>query len=199
MCLFALAAPAAAAAGAGSMASIGTVLSTGLSIMQAFVGYQGQMAQYKAEVARIRREEEQAQKTLNQEVAQQRAALESEKDKAQGELADAAIKAEAAKSKASVESAESGVVGLSVAALTDSISAEEARFGGRVQYNTRAATYNAENELKMAQRGHAARLASIPIPVKPSFLPTAINIASSVVSGMQKYNSSQSRDRYGYT
>lgn len=191
MCLFA-AAPAAAAA-AGTAASVGssiTALSAimgmaqfGIGLMQAQAQNAALAADYQEKV-RFRNEQyEQAQKTLNEQVAQQQAALESEKDKAQGEKAAAAIEGYAAASRAQVGAAESGVVGLSVDHLIGSIHAEEGRFQNRLDYNAKVGTFNAQNELRMAKRGSQARLAEIPIPVRPKFN-TGLQIATAALSGL---------------
>lgn len=178
---------AAAGAAAGGMGGIGSVLGIaqmGLGIMGAMSQYQAQQQAYQEQV-RFRQEQAvQAQKTLNQQVAQHQAAIASERGKAQGEMADTAIRARKAESTAQTGAAESGVVGLSVGHLTADIMGEKARFDNRIRYNSEMATFNTMNELKMAQRGAQSQVASIPIPQKPSFLPTAVNIGSAVVSGL---------------
>lgn len=193
MCIFALGAAGAAAGGAASMS---TGLGMMLSIAQAAVGYMGAMQQYNAQIAHMKKQEIQAQKTLNLQVSQQQAALESEKDKAQGALADAAIEVNAKQSTAGTMAAESGIVGISVDNLKGAILGEGGRYKQRIMYNSEVAQMNAENELKMAQRGAAARLAEIPIPTKPSFLPFAVQGLSGIVSGMGKMEERRYRGYY---
>jgi len=187
MCLFlgaAAGAAAGAASGIGALSAVMGIAQMGIGIMQAQAQNQAIAADY-AEKVRFRNEQyQQAQKTLNEQVAQQSAALESEKGKAQGEKAEAAIKGYAAVSTAQTGAAESGVVGLSVQNLVGSIYAEQGRFNNRVDYNSNVATYNANNELKMAKRGSQARLAEIPIPVKPKFN-TGLQIATAALSGLE--------------
>jgi len=192
MCLFlpAAAAGAAATTAAASAASSITAMSAimgvaqfGISMAQSQAQNQALAADY-AEKVRFRNEQyKQAQKTLNEQVSQQQAALESQKDKAQGEKADAAIRGYAAASRAQTGAAESGIVGLSVDHLVGSVYAEQGRFANRVDYNSKVATANAGNELRMAQRGAQARLAEIPIPSKPRFN-TGLQIATAALSGM---------------
>jgi len=180
MCIFALG----AAAGAGSaLSAITTVASIGIGIAQAMAANAAAQAEYQNQVQWRKQQEIQAQKTLNLQVAQQQQALESQKDKAQGAKAEYAIEGYAAKSRAQAISAESGVVGLSVDNLIGDITARTARATGKIDYNAAVAGVNANNELKMAQRGLGARLAEIPIPVKPKFN-MGLAIASNVVSGL---------------
>ena len=184
MCLFLGAA--AGAAGAGMSTAIGAVMGIaqmGLGIMQAQAGQSAAMADYQNKVAYRREQETQAQKTLNLQVAQQQAALESQKGKAQGEKADVAIEGYAAQSRIAASAAESGVVGLSVEALLGDAAGRAGRFNNRVDYNSSVGVANAYNELKMAQRGGGARLAEIPIPVKPRFN-MGLEIGSAVLSGL---------------
>ncbi len=197
MCVI-LGATAAAGAAAGGSMGIGTALSvasTAMGIMGAMSQYQAQQQAYQEQVRFRQEQATQAQKTLNQQVAQHQAALASERGKAQGEMADTAIRARKAESTAQTGAAESGVVGLSVGHLTADIMGEKGRFDNRIRYNSEMATFNTMNELKMAQRGAQSQVASIPIPQKPSFLPTAVNIGSSVVSGLGK--AYQSRNQTG--
>lgn len=190
MCFFAAAG---AAAGIGSaMTAISTVASIGIGIMQAAAAQQAAMADYQNKLQYRKEQETQNQKTLNQQVAQQQAALESQKDKAQGELADAAIQGAARESTAKVATAEAGVVGLSVDNLLGAIKGEEGRFKNRLSYNAKVGQFNAENELKMAQRGAQARLAEIPIPVKPvnTF---GIDALGAIVGGLGQLGQLQSK------
>ena len=186
MCLFLGAAAGAAGAAAGGISAISAVMGIaqmGIGIMQAQAQNAAIAADYQEKV-RFRNEQYvQAQKTLNEQVAQQSAALESEKNKAQGEKAEAAIKGYAAESRAQTGAAESGTVGLSVDALIGSVRGEQARFTNKVDYNAKVATYNAGNELKMAKRGAQARLAEIPSPAKPKFN-TGLQIATAALSGL---------------
>jgi hypothetical protein len=186
MCLFLGAAAGALGGAAGGISALSAVMGIaqmGIGIMQANAQNQAIAADYQEKV-RFRNEQyTQAQKTLNEQVAQQSAALESEKAKAQGEKAEASIKGYAAESRAMTGAAESGIVGLSVDALVGSIRSEEARFTNKVDYNSKVAGYNAGNELKMAKRGAQARLAEIPIPAKPKFN-TGLQIATAALSGL---------------
>ena len=197
MCVFA-----AAGAAAGAMGGIGSIMGIaqmGLGIAGAMASHQAQMAQYNEQVRHRMEQAKQAQETLNQQVAQQNAALNSERDKAQGEKAEVAIEGYAAKSRARAASAEAGIVGLSVDNLIAGIEGKVGRFNNRIDYNANVATFNAENSLKMAQRGAEARIASIPIPTKPSFAPTMVSIGSSVLSGigtMHKYSGSTGGQTY---
>lgn len=180
------------AAGAGGLGSVMGIAQIGLGIMGAMASHQAQMAQYKEQVRFRMEQAKQAQKTLNQQVAQQQAALSSEVGKAQGAIAEASIDAYAAKSKAAAAAAESGIVGLSVDHLLAGVDGKKGRYENRIRYNAEMGAFNAENELKMAQRGAEARVASIPIPTKPSFAPTLVSIGSSIVQGvgtMHKYGS----------
>lgn len=186
MCLFLGAAAGAAGAMGGMTTAISGIMGIaqmGIGIMQANAQNQAIAADYQEKV-RFRNEQyQQAQKTLNEQVAQQSAALESEKDKAQGEKAEASIRAYAAADRAQTGAAESGIVGLSVDSLVGSIHAEAGRFNNRIDYNAKVAGYNAGNELKMAKRGAQARLAEIPIPAKPKFN-TGLQIATAALSGL---------------
>jgi len=176
----------AGAAGAGMSGALGAVMGIaqmGLGIMQAQAGQAAAMADYQNKLQYRREQEKQAQKTLNLQVAQQQAALESQKDKAQGEKADVAIEGYAAQSRIATSAAESGVVGLSVDALLGDAAGRAGRFNNRVDYNAKVGTLNAQNELKMAQRGGGARLAEIPIPVKPRFN-MGLEIGAAVLSGL---------------
>lgn len=180
MCIFALG----AAAGAGSaLTAISTVASIGIGIAQAMASNAAAQAEYENQMQYRKQQETQAQKTLNLQVAQQQQALESAKDKAQGAKAEYAIEGYAAKSRAQAASAESGVVGLSVDNLIGDITGRTARATGKIDYNAAVAGVNAGNELKMAQRGLGAKLADIPIPVKPKFN-VGLQVASNVVSGL---------------
>lgn len=183
MCLF-LGAAGAAAGGIGTaMSAISTIAGVGISIMQASAQQAAAMQQYQQQVQFRKEQEVQAQKTLNLQVAQQQAALESEKNKAQGEKADLAIEANAVRSATQTAKTESGIVGVSLGNILNTVDAKLARAEGKIDYNSNVAYYNANNELKMAQRGHGARLAEIPIPVKPRFN-MGLEIASAVVGGI---------------
>lgn len=187
MCLFA--AGAAAGIGAGMSSALGgfmAIAQIGLGIAQSMAANSAAQAQYQQQVQFRKEQERQAQKTLNLQVAQQQAALESEKDKAQGALADAAIDTRRKESLATTMAAESGVVGLSVDSLKGAILGEGGRYKNRIAYNSKVGTFNAENELKMAQRGHGARLAEIPIPIKPRST-LAIDALGAVVGGLGTY------------
>jgi len=181
MCLF-MAPVAAAMGGMTAMSAVMGIATAGVGIMQSFAQNAAASADYQEKV-RFRNEQYvQAQKTLNEQVAQQSMALESEKGKAQGEKAEASIKGYAAVSRAQTGAAESGIVGLSVDALIGSIQGEQARFTNKIDYNSDVATANAGNSLKMAKRGAQARLAEIPIPVKPKFN-VGLQIATAALSG----------------
>lgn len=165
-----------------------TAISIGMTAVSGAMAYVGQQQQYAAQVENIHRQETQAQKTLNLQWSQQKGALESERDKAQAAKADASIAGNAAAGKAIAQSAESGVVGLSVGNLLGSIEGETNRYNGQIDSNARVGTANANAAMKMAQRGGAARLASIPIPTKPSFLPSLVGIASGITGNISDYN-----------
>lgn len=207
MCIFLGAAAGAAGASAGAasagigsaLSAFSTIASMGLGIAQAMASQQAANAQYESQMEFRRQQEIQAQKTLNMQVAQQAMALESEKGKAQGEKADIAIAAYEAASRATASAAEAGVVGVSLGNILGNIDAKQARGEGKIDYNSQVAYYNAENELKMAQRGHGARLAEIPIPQKPSFLPTAISIGSSIVGAAGQFGKMQMAREERYT
>ena len=200
MCLF-LGAAAGAMGGIGTaISAVSTIAGIGMQIMQAGAANQAAQAQYQNEVAHRRQQEVQAQKTLNLQVSQQQMALESEKDKAQGAKAEMAIEGYAAESRAITSAAESGIVGFSLENLIGDIRGRTGRALGKTDYNAAVATANAGNELKMAQRGMGARLAEIPIPVKPRFN-MGLEIGSAVVSGLGSLGSlmsSSSRTRVGY-
>lgn len=179
-----------AAAGAGMMGGMSAALTAvtsiagiGMSIMQANAQNQAAAAQYKNQVEYIKRQEVQTQKTLNLQVAEQRAQYNSDLDKAQGEKADVAINAYKQKSKASAAAAESGVVGLSVDNLIGDIEGEAWRYNARNDYNAKIAHQQGTASLKNAQRTGAARIASMEIPVKPKFN-TGLQIGSAVLSGL---------------
>ena len=179
-----------AAAGAGMMGGMSAALTAvtsiagiGMSIMQANAQNQAAAAQYKNQVEYIKRQEVQTQKTLNLQVAEQRAQYNSDLDKAQGEKADVAINAYKQKSKASAAAAESGVVGLSVDNLSGDIEGEAWRYNARNDYNAKIAHQQGTASLKNAQRTGAARIASMEIPVKPKFN-TGLQIGSAVLSGL---------------
>jgi hypothetical protein len=198
MCIFLGAAAGAAGAAGAASAGIGTALSAfttiasmGMGIAQAMASQAAANSQYQQQVEFRKQQEKQAQKTLNLQVAQQQAAFESEKGKAQGEKADIAIAAFEAASRASASAAESGVVGISLGNVLGTIHAKGTRGQGKIDYNSQVALYNANNELKMAQRGQGARLAEIPIPVKPSFAPTALAIGSSIIDGVAGFGKLQ--------
>lgn len=181
MCIFAAAG---IAGGIGSaLSAISTVASIGIGIMQASAQQQAANAQYQQQMQYRKDQEVQAQKTLNAQVAQQNMSLESEKDKAQGAKADAAIKTYAAISRASTGSAEAGITGLSVDNLLGAVEGEGGRTQSRIDYNSKMAIANTDNELKIAQRGGTARLHEIPIPIKPANT-FGIDALSSVVSGI---------------
>lgn len=175
----------AGAAGAGGM-GLGSMLQIGFSVMGSIMEYSGQMQQYQEQMRHRAEQAKQAQETLNQQVYQQQGQYESELNKAQQENFKVTRKALSASSTASASAAESGITGLSVANLLGEVAFEEGMFAGEMSYNTENTTRKAKNELKMAERGATARLASIPIPTKPSFGPTLVNIGSSIVSGIGK-------------
>lgn len=166
-----------------ALTAVTSIASIGIGIMQSNAQNQAAAAQYKNQVEYIRRQEEQTQKTLNLQVAEQRAQYNSDLDKAQGEKADAAISAYKAKSKASAAAAESGVVGLSVDNLIGDIEGEAWRYNARNDYNAKVAYQQGNASLKNAQRTGAARIASMEIPVKPKFN-TGLQIGSAVLSGL---------------
>lgn len=182
MCLFLGAA--AAGAGIGSaLSAVSTIAGIGLSIMQAAASNAAAQAEYQNQLQYRKQMETQAQKTLNLQVAQQQAALESEKDKAQGAKADYAIQGYAMQSRAQAVSAESGIVGLSVDNLIGDIRGRTNRALAKIDANAAIAGVNANNELKMAQRGYGAKLAEIPIPTPP-INTMGLQVVSAVVSGI---------------
>lgn len=190
MCLPLLGVGAAAAGAAGgAMGGIGTIMGVaqmGLGIMGAMASHSAQMAEYNEQVRFRMEQAKQQQKTLNQQVAQQTAAYNSELDKAQGEKAETAIQAYKAVSAQKTRTLGAGIDagGMTFQHLIADIYGEQGRFNNRVDYNAKVATQNTENQLKMAQRGAQAEVASIPIPTKPSFAPTLVSIGSSIVSGI---------------
>lgn len=190
MCVFTAAAVgAASAAGASATAasSIGTFMSiaqAGLGIMGAMASRQAQMAEYNEQVRFKMEQAKQAQETLNQQVAQQQQAIQSDLGKVQGEGAEVSIDAYSAQSRAAAAAAESGIVGLSVDNLIGSVEGKKGRYLNRMSYNANMGQANAENSLKMAQRGAQSTVASIPNPTKPSFAPTLVSIGSSIVGGI---------------
>jgi hypothetical protein len=192
MCL-AMAGLAAAGGAAGGGMGLGSILNIGMSVMGSMMEYSGQMQQYNAQMQHRAEQAKQAQETLNQQVYQQQGQYESELNKAQQEKFKVTRKAMGAASRASASAAESGIAGLSVQNLLGEVGFEHGSFMGELNYNTTVNTKKANNELKMAERGATARLASIPIPTKPSFGPTLVNIGSSIVGGLSN------RNQNGYT
>lgn len=189
MCVL-LGAAAAGAAGAGAMGGIGSaigalssVASIGIGIMQSRAQNEAAAAQYRNQVEMVNRQEEQSQKTLNLQVAEQRAQHQSDLDKAQGEKADNRIRAYKAESRATAAAAESGVTGLSVDNLIGDIQGEAARFDQKIAMNSKVSHQQGTSALKNAQRQGAARIASMEIPVAPKFN-TGLQIGSAVLSGL---------------
>lgn len=180
----------AAAAGAGAMGGLSGVMTAvtsiagiGMSIMQANAQNQAAAAQYRNQVEYIKRQEIQTQKTLNLQVAEQRAQYNSDIAKAQGEKAETRIRAYKAESRASAAAAESGVTGLSVDNLIGDIWGEAGRFENKVDFNAKVAHQQGSSSLKNAQRQGAARIASMEIPVRPKFN-TGLQVGSAVLSGL---------------
>lgn len=181
-----------AAAGAGAMGgamsgvmtAVTSIAGIGMSIMQANAQNQAAAAQYKNQVEYIKRQEVQTQKTLNQQVAQQQMQNQSDTEKLQGEKADTSIKAYKAASRASAAAAESGVVGLSVDNLIGDIWGEAGRYNAKVDHAAKVGRTQAQMNLKGQQRGGAARIASMEIPVKPKFN-TGLQIGTAVLGGIQ--------------
>lgn len=184
MCI--MAAGALAGAAGGAMGGLGSMLQIGFSVMGQVMQYQGQMAQYNEQMRHRAEQAKQAQETLNQQVTQQQASYESELNKTQQEKFKVTKAALVATSRASASAAESGVTGLSVSNLLGEIEMGREEFLAEANYNTEIADKNVNNELKMARRGAEARVASIPIPTRPSFAATAIGIGQSIVSGMNQ-------------
>ena len=177
-----------AGAAAGGMGAMLGIAQMGIGIMGAMAQHQSQMAQYNEQVRFRMEQAKQAQETLNQQVAQQQTAYTSEIGKLQGQAAEVAIEAREAESRAAAAAAESGVVGLSVGNLLAGIEGKKGRYLNRLSYNANMGYANTQNQLKMAERGAVSTVASIPIPTKPSFLPTAVSIGSAVVGGLGKMN-----------
>lgn len=212
MCIMALAAPLAGALGAGGgAAAAGAAAATGaatagfsgmqflqigLGVMGAISSYQAQMAQYREQVRFRNEQAKQAQKTLNQTVAQQQTQRESQLNKAQQEGFKAARIGMVKKAQASAAAAESGAFGLSTAHLLSDYDRQVGEFGAELNYNSDVQYKDTKNQLRMAERGAQARLASIPIPTKPSFLPTMIEIGGSILGGL---GSSGTRGTPGHT
>lgn len=184
MCVIAGAAAAGAMGGLGSaMTALTSVASIGIGMMQANAQNQAAAAQYRNQVEYIRRQEVQTQKTLNLQVAEQRAQYNSDLDKAQGQKADTSIRAYKAASRASAAAAESGVTGLSVDNLIGDIWGEAGRANHSVDYNAKVAHQGGSAALKNAQRQGAARIHSMEIPDKPKFN-TGLQFASAALSGI---------------
>lgn len=200
MCFTGLEIGAAAAAGsaASSLSTFSTIAGIAMSGLSAMAQYQAQQQQYQAAMEHRRQQEIQAQKTLNLQVAQQQTNLEQQKGISQGRMAEYARDAAEASSYASAAAAENGVVGLSVSNVTANINAKLQRAVGKEKYNSDVAYYNSNNELKMAQRGLGARLAEIPTPIKPSFLPFALQAGTSALSGLTQYAQHQDSLVAGY-
>lgn len=178
------------------MGSFLSIAQVGLGIAGSLMQYQGQMAAYQEQLRFRAEQEKQAQETLLQQAAQQDQQTESELNKVQNEKFEATRTSMQAASRATAAAAESGVTGLSVANLMGSNSFEENLFTGKLDYNTEVYHKQSRNSLRMAQRGAEARVASIPIPTKPSFGPTLINIGSNIVGGLQQSYKS-SKPQYG--
>lgn len=166
--------------------AITAIASIGLGIAQAAAQQQAAMADYENKLQYRKEQEVQNQKTLNQQVANMQAHAERNKDIVQSKMAENEIDTYRRLSTEQTYSAEAGRTGLSVAALRGAIAGEGATFNSRLLYNAKADQYNNENELKMAQRGAQARLAEIPIPVKPTNT-FGIDALSAVVSGVSGY------------
>lgn len=184
MCVIAGAAAAGAMGGISSaLTAVTSIASIGIGIMQANAQNQAAAAQYKQQVEYVKRQEEQTQKTLNLQVAEQRLQQQSDLDKMQGEKADTSIKAYKAASRATAAAAESGVTGLSVDNLIGDIWGEAARYENKVDGNAKRGNAMASMSLKQAQRQGAARIHAMEIPVKPKFN-TGLQIGSAVLSGL---------------
>lgn len=167
--------------------AIATIASIGVGIAQAAAAQSAAMADYQNKLQYRKEQEVQNQKTLNQQVANMQAHAESNKDKVQGEMAEGSIATYAKVSTAQTMREESGASGgLSTAHLLGAIRGEGATFNSRLLYNAKADMYNNQNELKMAQRGAQARLAEIPIPVKPTNT-FGLDALSAVASGLGQY------------
>lgn len=186
MCLMLGAAAGAGMAGglSGVMTAVTSIAGIGMSIMQANAQNQAAAAQYKNQVEYIKRQEIQTQKTLNQQVAQQQLQTQTDTEKLQGEKADTSIKAYKAASRASAAAAESGVVGLSVDNLIGDIWGEAGRYNAKTDHAANVGRYQGKMNLKSQQRGGAARIAAMEIPVKPKFN-TGLQIGTAVLGGIQ--------------
>jgi hypothetical protein len=185
MCVFAAAAAGAAGA-AGGMGAALQIAQVGLGIAGSLMQYQGQMQAYKAQMEYRRQQAIENQKTLNMQVAQSQQQYESELNKTQQEKFKVTRDALKAQSTAAVAGAEQGVSGLSLQNISGEIAFEEGMFTGETGYNERVLYADSMNRLKMNERGQQANLASIPIPERPSFGPTLVNIGTNIVGGLQK-------------
>lgn len=172
--------------------AITAIASIGLGIAQAAAQQQAAMADYQNKVQYRKEQEIQNQKTLNQQVANMQQHAESQTQKTSGAMFEERVKTARLASTASVASIESGRTGLSTAALLGSIKGEGARAEGTLRYNASVADAENNLQLKMAQRGAQARLAEIPIPVKPRNT-FGIDALSAVVGGVSSYMSNSAK------
>lgn len=158
-----------------------TAITIGLSIAQGAVGYAGQQAQYKQQMEVFRQNAinastatENQYKNLNIRAMQEDAAANQQQQQTNIEVAQAAATTQVAAS-------EGGVAGLSVSHVLRDLYSQQGRNDAALASNHQMSRAFLAGEKKAAEAGGQNQINSVPIPEKPSILPTVLNIFGSAL------------------
>lgn len=169
----------------GSTAAVGAVgASTLLGVGSSVASYAGQRQQAKQQ----RRYQNQAMEAERQRAIQEQQSIRmrqaQEQEATNRELGDVAMKAREARARATTSAGEAGVAGMSVDALIDDYTRQEAAY--RVGVGRQQEMRDLQTGLALTDAGFRTqnRMIDLNRPVnQPSFLTGALNVAKSGVSG----------------
>ena len=163
-------------------------LSFGLSLASSGMSLMAQRNQAKAQKAAQKAATQRENARYRREASAMRLKEAQEDLVMTREIQDSAVKARAARSTAMVAAGESGVVGLSVDALIDDYTRQEADYRFSVTEQNRLTGIN--NQLQLTEAGYRSQnnLIKINKPIqKPNYLGEAVNLAGSFLNIQSNY------------
>lgn len=162
-------------------------LGLAVSAVQGVMQYQGQMAEYNAAQAHRQANTEAAQRAAVNTYASQQLRIAQEGEAAAQQKQDVALEAQRAMATARAAAGESGVSGLSVDALIRDLSSQQGRYDASVDANYQMTSSYLRSEMDATQDQAVARINSVPVPTKPSFGSSLVNIFSSGINSYATY------------
>jgi hypothetical protein len=166
-------------------------LSIAASVAQGAVGYMGQQQAYKAQVEGFNQNVRSArQATFNQWNSSQ-LRISQEGEAATQAKQEAAIQTAKSAATAATAAGEGGVSGLSVDYLVHDLYAQRGRHDAAVDSNLQMTRSYLSGEMEAQRAQGQNQINSMPVPEKPSILPTLVGVFGSAVGTYSDYKANK--------